>query len=85
MKFENYHEEYDSIKALTFISQFEIAFHEEEFSKRSKLKHVGMYMKETVAHWWLAEKLCDNTITTWNEFFTYSLLQSYSLSLYKLP
>lgn len=49
---------------LSRISQFEIAFCDNEFTKTSKLHHVGMHMNMTPTNWWLAKKLLSWKITT---------------------
>lgn len=64
------------IKALTLISQFEVAFVLEKFTKKSKLRHVGMQLTDTVSNWWLAGSL-------WQNMLAYGRLKHFSTLFYE--
>ena len=45
IKFETYNGKRNIDRALSFIRQFDVAFAEEDFTEKSKLRHVGMYLR----------------------------------------
>ncbi|MCO5576730.1 hypothetical protein L7F22_030547 [Adiantum nelumboides] len=68
VKFDSYNGRRDMDKALAFIRQFEVAFAEEAFSEKSKLRHVGMYLKGTANSWWLTLILEEKKPADWPSF-----------------
>ena len=68
IKFQTYNGKRDVTKALSFIRQFEVAFVEEDFREKSKLRHVGMYLKDMASDWWLTKILEGKHAKTWKEF-----------------
>ncbi|MCO5582254.1 hypothetical protein L7F22_036146 [Adiantum nelumboides] len=49
-------------------SMFEVAFAEGNFSEHSKLRHVGMHLKETASSWWLTTILEGRKPKSWEDF-----------------
>ncbi|MCO5569121.1 hypothetical protein L7F22_022829 [Adiantum nelumboides] len=68
VKFEYYNGKRVISKALTFVRQFEVAFAEGNFSEHSKLRHVGMHLKETASSWWLTTILEGRKPKSWEDF-----------------
>ncbi|MCO5576486.1 hypothetical protein L7F22_030296 [Adiantum nelumboides] len=68
VKFEAYNERRNNDKALAFIRQFEVAFAEGNFKERSKLRHVGMYLKGMASSWWLTQILEGKKPKDWSAF-----------------
>ncbi|MCO5586247.1 hypothetical protein L7F22_040186 [Adiantum nelumboides] len=68
VKFEAYNGRRNNDKALAFIRQFEVAFAEGNFKERSKLHHVGMYLKGTASSWWLTQILEGKKPKDWSAF-----------------
>ncbi|MCO5604623.1 hypothetical protein L7F22_058792 [Adiantum nelumboides] len=68
VKFEAYNGRRNNDKALAFIRQFEVAFAEGNFKERSKLRHVGMYLKGTASSWWLTQILEGKKPKDWSAF-----------------
>ena len=64
-KFDSYNGRRDESKALAFIRQFEVAFANGHFSEESKIRHVGMYLKDTASNWWLTKILEGTQAKTW--------------------
>ena len=68
MKFDSYNGRRDNDKALAFIRQFEVAFAEGNFTEKSKLRHVSMYLKGTASSWWLTQILESRKPHNWMAF-----------------
>ncbi|MCO5602839.1 hypothetical protein L7F22_056978 [Adiantum nelumboides] len=68
VKFEYYNGRRVINKALAFIRQFEVAFAKGNFSERSKLRHVSMYLKDTASNWWLTTILKGRKPKDWEDF-----------------
>ena len=68
IKFDTYNGKRDVNKALSFIRQFDVAFAEEDFTEKSKLRHVGMYLRKMACDWWLTKILEKKQPRTWKEF-----------------
>ncbi|MCO5608069.1 hypothetical protein L7F22_062274 [Adiantum nelumboides] len=75
LKFDNYNGRRDVNKVLSFIRQFEAAFANGNFKEKSKLCHVGMYLKETASNWWLTKILEGTQAKTWKQFNTNKTLK----------
>ena len=68
IKFETFNGKRNITKALSFIRQFDVAFVQEDFTEKSKLRHVGMYLKGMASDWWLTKILEKEQARTWKDF-----------------
>ncbi|MCO5582874.1 hypothetical protein L7F22_036775 [Adiantum nelumboides] len=68
VKFDSFNGRRGNDKALAFIRQFEVAFAEGNFKEKSKLRHVGMYLKGTTNSWWLTQILENRKPQGWKAF-----------------
>lgn len=58
----------ESNKVLAFIRQFKVAFLDGDFTGKSKLRHVSMYLKDTASDWWISLVLEGQKPRTWKDF-----------------
>lgn len=68
IKFETYNSKRNIDGALSFIRQFDVTFAEEDFKEKSKLRHVGMYLKGMASDWWLTKILEGKKPKSWTQF-----------------
>lgn len=64
----NYNGKKNIDRALAFVRNFNVAFVEEDFTDKSKLWHVGMYLKGKASDWWLTKILEKKKAKTWTQF-----------------
>ena len=68
IKFQTFNGRRNVTKALAFIRQFDVAFVQENFTEKSKLRHVGVYLRNMASDWWLTKILEKRQPRTWKQF-----------------